>query len=197
MYSKNKNISQNGYPDLTPPPGYDGSRLFTRRERSDGRDENFVAHTRPIYRGRDKSRGKDTGMSSNERSRKSGSNDRQTEPEAPIEMIYDDELEAPAEYPSFPGIETFLEEDDYWEDTQPTTDSPYKEEPEETSPKNSPAEHKSKPTGLALPEPLAGLLHSLDREDLLLIGLIILLSGEKDMSTSDVLLLLALLLLTK
>ena len=198
MYSKNKNISPNSYPDLTPPPGYDGSRLFTRRERSDGRDENFVAHTRPIYRGRDKSRGKDTGMSSNERSRKSGSNDRQTESEAPIEMIYDDELEAPAEYPSFPGIETFLEEEDnYWEEDHTSIDPPNTEESENIPKKNPPTEHKSKPTGLVLPEPLSGLLHGLEREDLLLIGLIILLSGEKDMSTSDVLLLLALLLLTK
>lgn len=194
MYSKNKNMSQNSYPDLTPPPGYDGSRLFTRRERSDGRDENYVVHTRPIYRGRDKGREKDTGMSSN---RKSGTSGRQTESEAPIEMIYEDEPETSLEHPSFPGIETFLEEENYWEDTQPDADSQYEEEPEETPKKHSHEEHKNKPNGSILPEPLAGLLHGLDREDLLLIGLIILLSGEKDMSTSDILLLLALLLLTK
>lgn len=194
MYSKNKNISPNSYPDLTPPPGYDGSRLFTKRERNDGRDENYVVHTRPIYRGRDKGRDNDMGMPPDGHSRKSRSSAPQQETEAPIEVIYDNMQETPEEYPPFPGIETFLEEeDDFWEEGDSDTAPPCAKAPEE----NPREECKNKPAGLVLPEPLSGLLRGLDREDLLLIGLIVLLSGEKNMNTGDILLLLALLLITK
>ncbi len=193
MYSKNKNTNTGGYSDLTPPPGYDGSRLFTRRERSDGRDENFVVHTRPIYRGRDAQSGEPNAGANIRRSRYGA---RSKETQAPAEVIYDAAPvmeEEPA--PFFSGPEEFFDEE---EDTflpleeEDATPQPI---PEEKMLESAPS--KNKATGLTLPEPLAGLLHGLEREDLLLIGLIILLSGEQNMGTGDILLLLALLLLTK
>ena len=44
MYSKNKGITGRDY-IMTPPPGYDGSRF---RHRSDGRDDAFLQHSRPL-----------------------------------------------------------------------------------------------------------------------------------------------------
>ncbi|GEM_PF-2186573 len=185
MYSKNKSISRGGY-DLTPPPGYNGSRLFTRRERSDGRDENFVAHTRPIYRGRGKAEAADADTDTQYPEEYSST---------PTQAICEEEQ--PAQYPAFPGVEAFLDEDD-WDDPQPTdTESSCEEEQKAPERKEPPAERKGKSAGLSLPEPLAGILHGLEREDLLLIGLILLLSGDKDMHAGDILLLLALLLITK
>lgn len=191
MYSKNKNTNTGGYSDLTPPPGYDGSRLFSRRERSDGRDENFVVHTRPIYRGR---AGNDREANTDTNTRKLKYGARSKEEQAPIEVIYDTAPVIEEEStPYFSGPEEFFDE----EDVLPLEEEYTAPQPacDEKSIGNAPTKNKS--TGLTLPEPLAGLLHGLEREDLLLIGLIILLSGEQNMGTGDVLLLLALLLLTK
>lgn len=177
MYSKNKSMHSGSYHNLTPPPGYDGNRLFTRQERSDGRDENFIVHTRPIYRG----------------------GDREQEPHRDREPVYTDIAcenceNAPADpFPPFPGVEAFLDEpEEFWEGEDPDTEpapvqSPHGSQPESTACKSS----------LGLPEPLAKLLGGLEREDLLLIGLLILLSADKSISAGDILLLLALLLITK
>ncbi len=192
MYSKNKNTNTGGYSDLTPPPGYDGSRLFSRRERSDGRDENFVVHTRPIYRGR---AGNDREANTDTNTRRFKYGARSKEEQAPIEVIYDAAPvieEEPA--PFFSGPEEFLDEEDTLlplEEDYATPQSDPEEKPLESAPS------KNKSAGFTLPEPLAGLLHGLEREDLLLIGLIILLSGEQNLGAGDILLLLALLLLTK
>ncbi len=191
MYSKNKNTG--GYSDLTPPPGYDGSRLFTRRERSDGRDESFVVHTRPIYRSRD-FRNRESDADTSSRRSKYGAGPK--EAQAP-DVIYDiaPVIEEPAPY--FSGPEEFLAEE---EEVFASSEEAYPEQQPacETHAKaQTDSQPKSKSVGTALPEPLAGLLHGLEREDLLLIGLIILLSGEQNMGAGDIVLLLALLLLTK
>ena len=193
MYSKNKNTNTGGYSDLTPPPGYDGSRLFTRRERSDGRDENFVVHTRPIYRGRDIRNRESEADASPRRSRYG---DGAKEAQAP-DIIYDVAPVMEEPVPLFSGPEEFLAEE---EDSFTPLEEAYPEQQpvRETHTKaQTDPQPKSKPAGSALPEPLAGLLHGLEREDLLLIGLIILLSGEQNMGAGDIVLLLALLLLTK
>ncbi len=193
MYSKNKNTNTGGYSDLTPPPGYDGSRLFTKRERSDGRDENFVVHTRPIYRGRDL-RNRESEANTSPRRSRYGAGPK--EAQAP-DVIYDmaPVVEEPA--PFFSGPEEFLAEEE--EVFAPLSEAYPEQQPvHETHAKTqTESQPKSKPVGSALPEPLAGLLHGLEKEDLLLIGLIILLSGEQNMGAGDIVLLLALLLLTK
>ena len=193
MYSKNKNTNTGGYSDLTPPPGYYGSRLFSRRERSDGRDENFVVHTRPIYRGR-AGGNREGNPDTNTRRLKYGA--RSKEVEAPREELYETAPIIEEEpVPFFSGPEEFFdaEEDPFFPVEEPydAPKSASEEKPQESTPP------KSKAAGLTLPQPLAGLLNGLEREDLLLIGLIILLSGEQNMGTGDILLLLALLLLTK
>lgn len=194
MYSKNKSMHSGTYHNLTPPPGYDGNRLFTRQERSDGRDENFVVHTRPIYRGRDRE------QESSKTNYGSGNRDKEsafTEPDCQNCNA------APTDpFPPFPGVEAFLDEpEECWEeemgDAMPVPESAPPACPsEETSCKASKGS-PGKGSRTALPEPLAGLLNSLEREDLLLIGLLILLSADKSVSAGDVLLLLALLLITK
>ena len=99
--------------------------------------------------------------------------------------------------PFFSGPEEFLAEEE--EVFAPLSEAYPEQQPvHETHAKTqTESQPKSKPVGSALPEPLAGLLHGLEKEDLLLIGLIILLSGEQNMGAGDIVLLLALLLLTK
>lgn len=179
MYSKNKSMHSGSYHNLTPPPGYDGNRLFTRQERSDGRDESFVVHTRPIYRGGDRE----------QEARRA----RDREPAYSDTVCEDCEGSPSDPFPPFPGVETFLDEpEEFWEGEDPDTEpvsvqSAHSSQAESTACKSSPG----------LPEPLAKLLIGLEREDLLLIGLLILLSADKSMSAGDILLLLALLLITK
>ena len=177
MYSKNKSMHSGSYHNLTPPPGYDGNRLFTRQERSDGRDENYVVHTRPIYRG----------------------GDWEQETHRDREPIYTDVVcenceNAPADpFPPFPGVEAFLDEpEEFWEGEDSDIESA------SVQPAHSDqSENAACKTSSGLPEPLAKLLGGLEREDLLLIGLLILLSADKSISAGDILLLLALLLITK
>ena len=178
MYSKNKSMHSGSYHNLTPPPGYDGNRLFTRHERSDGRDENFVVHTRPIYRGED----------------------REKEIRRNKEPVYADVVcenceNAPADpFPPFPGVEAFLDEpEEFWEGEVPDTEPA----PVQSTCNSQSEESTTCKSSPGLPEPLAKLLGGLEREDLLLIGLLILLSADKSMSAGDILLLLALLLITK
>lgn len=193
MYSKNKNMHSESYHNLTPPPGYDGSRLFTRRERSDGRDESFVVHTRPIYRGRDKDREYET--------HKINDNNSKAKEAAPGDAIYEDAPVVSDPFPPFPGVEAFLDEpEDFWEEETPDTvpaSSDISGNQTDSAESSSPGTPQNKSARFILPEPLAGLLNGLEREDLLLIGLILLLSADKSMRTGDILLLLALLLVTK
>lgn len=179
MYSKNKSTHSGTYHNLTPPPGYDGNRLFTRQERSDGRDENFVVHTRPIYRG----------------------GDRKQEDHRDREPAYTNDIcenceNAPADpFPPFPGVEAFLDEpEELWEDEEPDAELISVQPPHVDRSETTTCSCKSSP---GLPEPLTNLLNGLEREDLMLIGLLILLSADKSMSAGDILLLLALLLITK
>lgn len=193
MYSKNKSMHSGTYHNLTPPPGYDGNRLFTRQERSDGRDENFVVHTRPIYRGRDREQ-------ENSNINYGSSKDKEaafTEPDC-----QDCNTASADPFPPFPGVEAFLDEsEECWEeemgDAAAVPESTPPACPSEEASCKAPRESTGKASRITLPEPLAGLLSSLEREDLLLIGLLILLSADKSVSAGDILLLLALLLITK
>ena len=171
MYSKNKGSD---LWNVTPPPGYDGSRRFGGGARSDGRDEGYAAHTRPIYRGRKAP----------------------PEPEPSLPDVPDAEAKetfyAPDPFfpePYFDGAEEpepVFDEGEYRCDHCPDRDAC-----KEAAPAPEPVQ------GPRLPHALGTLFSSLARDDLLLIALVILLSGEKNGGSTELLLLLALLLLAR
>ena len=169
MYSKNKG----GEPwNITPPPGYDGSRRFGlsarngEEERSDGRDARFLARTRPIYRGKEK------GEAPAEA--------------APMQEMFYGEPALPEPEPmcsagALPGPCP--------EDCACGNDDPPR------PPVRSPA--PPCPEGKPQAGAFGTLLSALARDDLLLLTLLILLSGERGEGGGELLLLLALLLLVR